>query len=319
MAKKVSPDRLLNDLTVVRAGATGPAARVALQAALGSDVAAVVEKAARLIGELKIPGLAAELAGAFDRMMSERDSACAAKIAIAKALIDADTGREAEPVYLRGLRYHQREGLVDPAGALRGYCGLGLLGLRHRDAVVELTDLLADPEPAARIAAARGLASTGREEAVLLLRLRIRAGDPSADALSECMTGLLRLDPERSLPLVAEFLDDESGETRDVAALALGESRHPAALGELRRAYSRQHDDETRKTILIAAGLLRGPEATDWLVSVVENGLVNEALTALQALRVHRRDGALAARVRTIVQERKVPALLRELDQHWRE
>src|SRR6185369_6645482 len=116
---------------------------------------------------------------------------------------------------------------TDTAGPLRGYSGLGLLSIRHRDAVVELADLLADPEPAARIAAARGLASTGREDATLLLRLRLRAGEAAPDVVGECLAGLLRLDPERSLPLAERLLAQLAGEFRDAVAYALGDSRLP--------------------------------------------------------------------------------------------
>jgi len=319
MARRTSLDQLLNDLAAVRKQPAAPASREALVKGLASPSGVLVEKAATLIGELKLSGFAPDLAAAFERMMAGQDPGCAAKIAIAKALLDTDAGDVAEPVYRRGLRHRQREGPTDVAGALRGYCALGLLNLRHRDALVELADLLADPEPAARTAAVRGLASTGREEAALLVRLRLLVGEPSADVLTEALVVLLRLDSDRSLPLASRFLDDESPDVRDAAALALGESRHPGALALLRLAYQRERDDQTRKTILVAAGLLRGHEPADWLTAVVENGPPAEALAALQALRVHWRDAIIAARLRGIVAARGVATLDRELDQHWRE
>src|SRR5688500_16124707 len=131
-------------------------------------------------------------------MMSGSDRACAARTTIAKALLATDAGSDATRAYLRGVRHRQFDGTPvggrpsDTAGSLRGYCGLGLLSVRHPDALAELTDLLADEEPAARTSAARGLASTGREEAALLLRLRVRAGEASGDVLADCVTGMLR-------------------------------------------------------------------------------------------------------------------------------
>ena len=317
MAKRASLNRLLDDLAVVRNNPDSPPSREALTLALGTASTALVEKAARLIQELKLQGYAAHLVTAFQQMLTASDPGCAARIAVVRALVDTHAGAEAAPVYQRGLRVLQREGTVDVAGPLRGYCGLGLLDIRHADALVELTDLLADPEAPARVAAARGLASVGRGDLLLLLRLRLLAGDRSPEVIGECLTALLRLEPDRSLALALRFLDDEDGGVRDAAALSLGESRHPAALAELRRAFERQPDGETRRTILVAAGLLRGHEPVDWLMSVVENGPPDDALAALQSLRVHRRDPALPAHLRDIVANRKIDLLRREVDQHW--
>jgi HEAT repeat protein len=319
MAKRASLDQLLNDLGAVRKDPGAPASREVLKKGLAAPSGVLVERAASLIGELKVSGFAAELAAAFERMMAAQDPGCAAKIAVAKALQETDAGDVAEPVYRRGLRVRQREGSIDVAGALRGYCALGLLSLRTRDALVELADLLADPEPAARTAAVRGLASTGREEAGLLIRLRLLIGEPSPDVLTEALVALLRLDGDRSLPFASRFLDHESPDVRDSAALALGESRHPGALALLRLAYQRERDDQTRKTILLATGLLRGPEPAEWLTAVVENGPPAEALAALQSLRVRRRESGLADRIRAIVSARAIATLQRELDQQWRE
>jgi len=326
MAKRPSLDQLFDALSVVRRDAAGAAARDALTKALGCGAAAVIERAAKLISELNLRGYASELGAAFERLMAGSDPGCAAKVAIAKALLDTEAGREAEPTYLRGVRHTQFDGPphhgkpTDTAGPLRGYCGLGLLSIRHRDALTELSDLLADPEPAARIAAARGLASTGREVATLLLRLRLRVGEAAPDVVAECLTGLLRLDPERSLPLAERLLAQAAGEFRDAVAYALGDSRLPAALPILRRAFDREREAATRQALLLAAGAIRSPEAVDWLVSIVEHATPDEAAVALEALRLHhRRDATVAARVRAVVSQRKAPALAKALDQKWRD
>ncbi|MBW4694187.1 MAG: hypothetical protein KME27_20785 [Lyngbya sp. HA4199-MV5] len=56
--------------------------------------------------------------------------------------------------------------------------------------MVELADLLVDPEPEARIGAARAIAYTQNEQGVPLLRLRVKIGDTSP-VLSECLIALL--------------------------------------------------------------------------------------------------------------------------------
>jgi len=326
MAKRPSLDQLFDALSLVRRDPSGAAARDALVKGIGCGAAVVIENAANLIAELSLRGFSPELGAAFDRLMTGSDPGCVARIAIAKALLDTEAGREAEPAYLRGLHHRQFDGpphdgkATDTAGPLRGYCALGLVSIRHRDAMTELADLLADPEPAARIAAARGLASTGREEAALLLRLRLHVGAAAPDVVGECLSGLLRLDPDRSLQFAEQLLGQGDGEMRDAVAFALGDSRLPAALPVLRRAFDREREAETRRALLVAAGAIRSQETVDWLVSVVENAVPSEAAAALDALRVHhRRDAAVAARVRTVVARRKVAALEKALEQKWRD
>jgi HEAT repeat protein len=180
--------------------------------------------------------------------------------------------------------------------------------------MAELTDLLADPEPPARIAAARGLASTGREEAALLLRLRVLSGETSPEVLSECVTGMLRVDPKRSLPLAERLLAHEAWDVRDSVAFALGDWRHPSALPLLRTAFEREEEADVRRSILVSAGLVRAPEAVDWLVSVIGFAPPRDAAAAVDSLRVsHRRDATVAARVRSAVEARPLEPLKRAL------
>ena len=47
---------------------------------------------------------------------------------------------------------------MDTAAELRGVCALGLVRMGYRDVLVELADLLMDPEAQARMMAARSLA-----------------------------------------------------------------------------------------------------------------------------------------------------------------
>jgi hypothetical protein len=322
MAKRQSPDRVLNDLAIVRRDPASPAAREALVNGLASSSSVVVEKAAALVEELKVSGFSRELVAAFDRMMRGTDRGCAAKSAVAKALVGTDVGPEAEGAFLAGVRHHQFDGppvngrATDTAGPLRGYCGLGLLNVRYRDALVELTDLLADPEPAARIGAARGLASTGREEAALLLRLRVLSGEKSPEVLSECVTAMLRVDPKRSLPLAERLLGHEAWDVRDAVAFALGDWGHPSALPLLRAAFEREEEPDVRRSILVGAGLIRAHEAVDWLVSVIGSAPPRDAAAAVDSLRVsHGRDGTVAARARSAVEARPLEPLKRALAQ----
>ena len=320
MPRRSPIEQVYNDLAVVRRDPASTGAREALTRALEAPSSVLIEKAAALIEEFNISGMSTQLVAAFGRMMTGTDRGCAARTSVAKALVATEAGAEAADAYLAGVRHRQFDGPplngrpTDTAGPLRGHCGLGLIDIRHPDALVELTDLLADPEPVARIGAARALASTGRDEASLLLRLRVLAGERSPDVLSECVTGMLRVDPKRSLPLAERLLAHEAYDVRDAVAFALGDWRHPSGLPLLRRAFEREQELDVRHSILVAAGMVRAPEAVDWLVSVIESAPPRDAAAAVDSLRVsHRRDVAVAERVRKAVQSRPLPPLQKAL------
>src|SRR5262249_61044298 len=115
-------------------------------------------------------------------------------------------------------------GPVAAAVESRGSCALGLVRRGYRAALLELADLLADPEPLARISAARAIASRGGEDALPLLRLKARAGDAEPRVSAECLSALMRLAPARSLPFVAGFLQAQDPTVAEGAAPGPGES-----------------------------------------------------------------------------------------------
>ena len=132
--------------------------------------------------------------------------------------------------------------------------------------------------------------------------------------LSECVTGMLRVEPKRSLPLAERLLADEAWDVRDAVAFALGDWRRPSALPPLKAAFEREGEADVRRSMLVAAGLVRAQEAVDWLVSVIESVPPRDAAAAVDSLRVsHRRDAAVAARVRRAVEARQLEPLRRAL------
>src|SRR5262245_23355166 len=210
-----------------------------LRQALRHKVSHVVAKAAQVSGELGLRVLVGDLAAAFDRFLAnpvKADPGCRAKVEIARAL--HEMGEDTGAVFLRGIRHRQLEpvfgGREDTAPELRAMCGLGLVRVGHPDAMVELADLLADPEVAARIGAARALAYAGEPSGEPLLRLKALAGDPDAGVVSESLGALLSLAPSRSLDFVARFLRHRDPVVEEAAALALGASRLRDALPVLR-------------------------------------------------------------------------------------
>lgn len=290
-------------------------ARVAAEA-LAKDTAPAAARAARLCGERGLVQLAPELVRAFARFMSRpqrSDPGCVAKTAVVEAL--SRLGHDDPDVYLRGIRHVQLEpvfgGTVDTAVDLRGASAFGLVAIGHPGVVYELADLLADPEPPARISAARALGALGSDQAVPLLRLRTLIGDAEPRVVAECLLAMLRLQPSSGLALAGRLLDDPARAL--AAAVALGESRLPQAFGALRDWVSRTLAPEPRRAGLMALGSLRSEEAFGYLLQVLEEARGPAALEALQALGAWRGDAALRARVEAAVATRRDPRLEAEL------
>src|SRR5688572_28586982 len=241
MSKDQALQKKLRDLTQVQlALSNNPEAdsstREKLQRALADGNNSVVARSAELINSHTLSGFELELTQAFDRFM--RDAASTDKVCLAKTSI-ANTLYLLEPecpaLFLQGIRHVQMEpaivkgGYVDTAGNLRGTCGLALALLNHPTALFELTTLLMDSEVEARRFAAQALGEMECRESELLLRLKVLNEDGSPDVVVECLTAMIKVAPERSLPFVAEYLDHHSAAIREGAALAVGESRLPEA------------------------------------------------------------------------------------------
>jgi hypothetical protein len=273
-----------------------------------------VASAAAAAEQLEATTLAPDLVLAFEKLMrdpAKLDPGCKATTAIVQALIQLED--PAAKVYFAGIRHVQREGSygppVDAAAPLRGLCGRGLARMGHPDALLECVTLLADSEVAARTGSVRAIADAGRPEGVLLLRLKTLLGDKELEVMGECFGAVLSLDPAGSVEFVARFLDSRTDGIGEQAALALGESRLPAAFEALREAWERGGIAEQRRTLLVAIAMLRIDEALEFLLGRLgeESGPV--AADALAGLAFYARDEAVLARVETIIRQRGDGAL----------
>jgi len=243
------------------------------------------------------------LPDAFARLLEDpikRDPNCWGKIAIAKALFDADV--RAHDVWVAGSRHVQLEpvlgGRQDTAAALRGTCIMALVHQQHPRAMVEAARLLVDPERAARAAATRALAASGDPVvAEPLLRLKVAAGDADPEVLGECFAALLELAPEPSLPFVVAYLDRKSEAEAECAAIALGGSRLPAAFEPLRARAEAFTLANRRRALLLGIALLRRDDAWGYLVERIADGAPATAVAAIDALGTFRHDEALRDRV----------------------
>lgn len=270
----------------------------------------VVAKAAGLAEERALHERVPDLLQAYSRFTGDplkRDPKCIAKQAIARALVALDC--QNQDFFLQGIRYRQLEpvwgGSADAAIDIRCSCAMGLVAAGYPRAIQELTELLDDPEWRARAGAVRAISCGPPAEAEALLRFKIRVGDPEPEVLGECFTGLLAIAPEECMPLVAGRMADANDGIRDFAALALGESRHPRALDQLRAAWdSELLNTEFRSVLIRATALHRSEAAFDWLIQIIEHGSRVHAEVAAEALEVYERNTKLAERVQAALDRR---------------
>lgn len=277
-----------------------PSALSELRSYLGESNGYLLCEAAKATQKLELRDLIPELSAAFLRLVplkQEADRGCFGKKALIEALLYFEA--PAFDIYLRGLRLIQKEYSfgppVDSASSLRGLCAFALVQLEFRDALLDVTPLLMDEEPDTRAAAAEALTATGEPAAAALLHLKILAGDQEPDVLGACYKGMLTLAPARYLPLVSTALSQ--GE--EVAAIALGESRLPAAFETLKGAHAINPIPE--QSLLLAIALLRLEEANNYLVDQVEKGRESTAINAISALGLQRHDQKLKKRLYDIV------------------
>jgi HEAT repeat protein len=288
MARRRPLEETLLALRRVRDRPGTEESRQELRRVLSSDGSHAVARAAALVGELGLDALASDLAAAFPRFfegLPKSDPGCSAKTAIVEALRRLEHDDPA--LYRRGAAHAQMEpvygGRVDTAVDLRGASALALAQTAAGDVLVDLANLLADPEPPVRISAARAVALHGRASGIPLLHLRALAGDEEARVVSECLLGVLRLDASGEMPFVASLLGKD-GPAAEAAAAALGESRLAEALPVLRGWLGPARRRGLGRAALFAVAALRRDEALDLLLGLARDDDPAAARDALAAL-----------------------------------
>lgn len=304
MAKSRALEQTLAELSRIRREPLSPVSIASLRAVIKGRASHAVAKAAEIVAELEINELKDDLTAAFERLLVDpvkTDPTCAAKTAIADALYRM--GADEPLIFLRGIRHVQMEpvwgGKTDTATALRGVSALGLVRANYRDVMAELADLLADPEARARSDAARAIAYSEDDHGVPLLRLKALVGDTDPTVITECLTALLQLAPQSSLPFVTRFLERDDSAVQESAALSLGASRLAEAFPILRDWWQRTRDSGVRRTALLALAMLKRDEPIDFVINLIATGEGPIARDAIAALGLYRHDAALVERVRT--------------------
>lgn len=323
MATRPSLDDKLASLRKLRGQSLGPEHQPELRKALGDRSNLVVAAAADLAGEHAIVELAKDLEAAFARFLInpiKDDKLCRAKIAIVQSLDKMEHQRP--DVFETAAAHVQQEpvwgGTEDTAIPLRAAALIALARIEGSGSLPRLVDAMTDPARDVRIAAAQALGYVGTEAAGLLLRLKSRLGDREADVLSECLSGLLTVNPGENLAIVSEFLEPESPGRCEAAALALGKSRLPDALAPLRACWPRCFEKGLRQRVLLAIAMMRLPAAIDHLVEVVASDSEQDASAALSALKIHDYDPRLRERLGAVVRQTGRPKLQAQFDRDFR-
>jgi HEAT repeat protein len=288
-----------------------PARRAAgIEAALGDRHCRVVARAAKLASDGLLYDVVAALTAAYRRFLDrpvKTDPTCLAKKAIVHALVALDYDDAA--FFLEALRYSQHEpvwgGTTDTAVDVRRSAAMGLVASGDPRALIELAELLADSEAEARAGAVRAIACGNPREAELLLRAKVVLGDAEPAVIGECFTGLLAIEPDESPPFVARYLSDADEAIRELAALALGESRLDAAFGHLERAWEDAvASGSFRRALIRAAAAHRSDAAFDWLTSLLETAHPRTAEDVLDALAIFRQSSKLLERIAAALERR---------------
>ncbi len=335
IARRPTVDALHRRLDEIAHTGLVDGAAAALSDMLARESRALVARAARVVATLKASALAPALTSAYQRMLdapTSADEGCLAKVALAEAL---DTLRSDDVAsFLRGIRHTQMEWTfegritrvaprgpdatewvsdkggrvqVDTAPPLRVACASALGRIGGSSALLAIATLMTDPEAEARAGAVRALAHRGGFGAELLLRVKASSSEAEPEVTAECLTALMQVEPDRSTPFVAAHLRSPDALLAESAALALGESRSPAALAALW-----DHRDAAllspamEDTVLLAIALTRCDEAIAYLLSAIADDTPTNAARAVAALRIYAHDEGVAAKVRAAVQKRDV-------------
>ncbi|MEL7052225.1 MAG: HEAT repeat domain-containing protein [Cyanobacteria bacterium J06588_5] len=277
-----------------------------------------IPPATNLIVRHELTQLIPDMHSAFERMLTDganKDPSCKAKWAIANTLYRLEkTGeRPNADLFLSGIRHTQPEPVwgktIDTAPPLRALCALGLVQANYPNVLIELADLLADPEHDARAGAARAVGYSQNPAGIPLLRLKMHIGDREPQVISECCIALLALSPQQA-PLVINALNTGSEAVQELAAIALGEAKIPEALVAIKDKWKRTRDGDLRASFLLAIATLRTEDAMDFLLGLVERGNLQDAKDSLSALHIYRNTTDIWQQINKTVQIRGEAVLI---------
>ncbi|MFP6581377.1 MAG: hypothetical protein VCD00_02340 [Candidatus Hydrogenedentota bacterium] len=243
-----------------------------------------------------------DLEKAFFRFMGnpvKTDPMCAAKHPILESL--TKLGAANSDLFLKAARHQQWEPMwgkpEDTAATVRALGGRGLASMRYPEAMLILGELLLDREIETRRITVDTFIELGGNDAEVLLRVGALLDPmpgkeekaPPESIVAECLSGLMRVSPDRSIEFVAGFLD-RSLEEMNGAALAIGESRHLGALPILEKHWRTVNDPRVQSALLLPIALTRNEAALKFLGGVLRDADTPVALAAIDAIELFASD-----------------------------
>lgn len=278
-----------------------------LRKVLRSKRGMLIAIVAKLVEEHRLEALVEDLVVAFGTLVGAKiDPGCRGKIAIVKALHALDEWDDR--VFVAGLAIVQPEGVAheDTAGELRGLCGLAHVHFYRANTTDVLAALLADPERNARIAAAQGIADSGRTDLTAVLRYKLLAVPrEEPEVLAACFDALFALAREPSAAFAIAQLEGDDG-IAEAAAIALGIARIERAVEPL-AAWSLGAKPEQRHRVgYVSLALLRTDAANEILLARVSNG-GRDGIAAAKALATFKDDAQIAALLRAAIADLDAP------------
>lgn len=323
MAARASLDEKLAALRALRGQVLTAEQTSVVRKRVGDRSNLVVAAAAAIAGENGLVETAGDLTAAFERFLVDplkTDKLCRAKLAIVQALDRME--HQDSAVFLKAARHVQLEpvwgGSEDTATALRSAGLVALARIEGVGCLPLLVDAMVDPARDVRTAAAVALGAIGGTSSALLLRLKARVGDRESEVLSECLHGLMVIDPRENLAFVTEFLQPDDELACEAAALALGKSRVQEALEPLRACWEQADSAELKQQVLLAIAILRRPAAIEFLVELVASESERTAMAALTALKIYRFDPPLRERLAKLVLAQDRPAVRAAFERDFR-
>ncbi len=303
--RRKDPTEALLDALRAALGGTPEARDAAIRDALDRGGGVAVARAAAVARDEALLQHEDALVACWHRLVAggrEVDAGCGGKLAVVEAL-DALEHLRPEP-FEEGVVLRQYEPSWGPpeesAGSVRARCGAALVRVQATGALPALADLLADDNPTARIGGIQAVAQLGGPGAAALLRLKLRVGDAEPGVVSAVMAGLLALERDDGVALVASFLDPPrrerrgptpaDAERRELAIFALGESRLDAAVDPLVAALDAAVLRADQRPLLTALAVHRTERSRRALFDRVASGSADIARGAVAALRIQRFD-----------------------------
>jgi HEAT repeat protein len=217
---------------------------------------------------------------------------------------------------LQASRHVQHEP-SDTAAPLRARAVFALARIGHPDFDLVAATLVNDPLPPVRQAALDALVHRGDRAGAALALGKLIAGDEDPLVTLAAMTALVALAPAWGRDMLAGIVGGDESDRRELAAVALGQSRDDESLSILLGALDACALAVEREALLRGIGLHRSDRALATMLEVIADGAEGDAAVAIAALSARRFEPGLADKVRDAAARNSRADLARELAEHF--